>query len=405
MWAIHQSDSWRLEFRTKVKGLWIGILNLQVGSHGINYPKFLQTFPNRCNYVETWRVGLGMAVLYGYGKVHGSDTDPRAYFKIPENPNIILGCHVKIVPLGWCDIAVQHIRTCSIHCDSLVYPNLMPPRSPKRKRQRKRKRRNDVSSSSSETDSDSDNDSITQQRTGSRISGATQQPAEASDSNPATDSSGSSSSSEEETLTQPSAVAKHTNDVEMAEVDHPKSSSARRDSHSPSPPPTKRDLPSFLSEDADSQAEKAAQQQLKEKFRKFWMERMAAGFKGDLEQIRKVLFALYLKRRSANILGSTGTQHGFGSYIFANRLTCKWSRICNSRRGPLSCFGRGLAGRDICGFVVRYCKCDYVRYISYPEDRTPDTHDWSMTLKAMISWRCIPESTITSPQLLHWNYP
>jgi hypothetical protein len=209
-----------------------------------------------------------------------------------------------------------------------------------------------VSSSSSETDSDSDNESNTQQGTRRRISGGTQHPAEAeaSESNPDADSSGSSSS-EEEVLNHPSAVEKHSKDAEMAEVDHPESSSARRDSHSPSPPPTKRDLPSFLSKDADSQEEKAAQQQLKDKFRKFWMERMAASFKSDLEQIRKVLSALNLKRSSANILGSIGTQHEFGSYIFANRLACKWSRIHNSRRGPLSCFGRGLAGRDICGFV------------------------------------------------------
>jgi len=98
------------------------------------------------------------------------------------------------------------------------------------------------------------------------------------------DSDSSDSSSEDDIVPKQTGIQQ---DVEMAPAGASVPNLARRDSRSPSPPPPKRAVPSFLPEDANSAEEQAAQHQLKEKFRKFWMERMAAGFKGDLEQIRK----------------------------------------------------------------------------------------------------------------------
>ena len=162
----------------------------------------------------------------------------------------------------------------------------MPPQAAvKRKRQRKRKRRNDISSDS-DSDSDSDASSSIQQQIVKAPQQSTDvQGPDSDDSDSSSDSSGSSSS---EQLFDKTSPAKQPDDVKMADAERDGPSAARRDSRSPSPPPLRRVLPTFLPEDAGSQAEKATQQQLKEKFRKFWMERMAAGFKGDLEQIQKV---------------------------------------------------------------------------------------------------------------------
>ncbi|KNZ76948.1 hypothetical protein J132_10896 [Termitomyces sp. J132] len=80
-------------------------------------------------------------------------------------------------------------------------------------------------------------------------------------------SSSSSSSSEDES--------------EEERVVMPVSTKPRRASRSASPPSA--EIPSFLSNSSgDAKAE------MKAKFRKFWMESVADGFKDDLEEIRKV---------------------------------------------------------------------------------------------------------------------
>lgn len=170
----------------------------------------------------------------------------------------------------------------------------MPPATTKRKRNRKRKRRNDVSSSSS---SDSDSESAASssalkspQKLASR-NAPTPSKAEvdSDDTDSSSDSSdASSSSSDDDVQRKFKNKTGDINDVVMDDADKPETNATRRDSRSPSPVPPKRILPSFLPEDVEKEDEQAAQQQLKEKFRKFWMERMAAGFKGDLEHIRKV---------------------------------------------------------------------------------------------------------------------
>ncbi|THU79989.1 hypothetical protein K435DRAFT_785004 [Dendrothele bispora CBS 962.96] len=52
----------------------------------------------------------------------------------------------------------------------------------------------------------------------------------------------------------------------------------------PSPPPPSAAIPSFIPENG---AGSTNEQEMKDKFRKFWMSAVADGFKDDLEEIRK----------------------------------------------------------------------------------------------------------------------
>jgi ribosome assembly protein 3 len=63
---------------------------------------------------------------------------------------------------------------------------------------------------------------------------------------------------------------------------------SRRLSPSPSPPPA--ELPSFLPQKGANSTEhpQMKEQEMKMKFRQFWMSSVADGFRDDLEEIRKV---------------------------------------------------------------------------------------------------------------------
>ena len=84
-----------------------------------------------------------------------------------------------------------------------------------------------------------------------------------------------SSSSEDESGLEKEANAKTTSPDQGVSAEK-----EERDSPSP-PPPAAVSIPPFGS--APSEDEQA----LKEKFRKFWMESIAEGFKDDLEELRK----------------------------------------------------------------------------------------------------------------------
>ncbi|EGO04211.1 hypothetical protein SERLA73DRAFT_173656 [Serpula lacrymans var. lacrymans S7.3] len=150
----------------------------------------------------------------------------------------------------------------------------MAPSAPKptRKRNRKRKRRASISSSSSSSSGDASSDEETP-----KIAPAKKVPPPPEPSESASSSSDSDSDSDVE----------DTPDVQMAAVapaETSKKAPPRR--QSPSPPPSVVDLPSFLpSKPLGDDREKEVL--LKERFRKFWMESLADGFRDDLEEIRK----------------------------------------------------------------------------------------------------------------------
>ena len=79
-------------------------------------------------------------------------------------------------------------------------------------------------------------------------------------------------------------------DVEM--LDAPgstrKSDKQERAVYSRSPSPSPAPIPSFLPTKTDGSADTEGEQQLKDRFRKFWMQSVADAFQDDLVQIHKV---------------------------------------------------------------------------------------------------------------------
>ncbi|KAF8164739.1 hypothetical protein B0H34DRAFT_641986, partial [Crassisporium funariophilum] len=90
-------------------------------------------------------------------------------------------------------------------------------------------------------------------------------------------SSSDSSSSDEEDIASARPQGKQAQRTALKTV--------RALSRSPSPPPTA--IPSFLPSEAAGNDSASQEQQLKDRFRQFWMSSMADGFKDDLEEIRK----------------------------------------------------------------------------------------------------------------------
>ena len=67
-----------------------------------------------------------------------------------------------------------------------------------------------------------------------------------------------------------------------------KSSKKERILYSRSPSPIQTPVPSFLPTKPDGSVDTESEQQLKDRFRKFWMESVADAFQDDLVQIHKV---------------------------------------------------------------------------------------------------------------------
>jgi len=70
----------------------------------------------------------------------------------------------------------------------------------------------------------------------------------------------------------------------MEDIQQPKRSNARR---SPSPTPPSADIPSFLPTGGGVDVNQKQEQELKDKFKTFWMTTIVDAFQDDLEEIRK----------------------------------------------------------------------------------------------------------------------
>lgn len=155
-----------------------------------------------------------------------------------------------------------------------------------RKRNRKRKRRIASSSESSESSTSDSEDERP-----ATVKLKTQVPAKPVVSE---DSSSSSESSESESDSEPSSDEESVNqerDIEMIDASVSpagKSDKRERNVHSRSPSPVPALVPSFLPTKPDGSVDTESEQQLKTRFRKFWMQSVADAFQDDLVQIHKV---------------------------------------------------------------------------------------------------------------------
>ena len=107
------------------------------------------------------------------------------------------------------------------------------------------------------------------------------------------DSSSSPESSESESDSSSSSekeAGHEEDDVEMldASASTKRSGKQERIAYSRSPSPIPAPVPSFLPTKSDGSVDTESEQQLKDRFRKFWMESVADAFQDDLTQIHKV---------------------------------------------------------------------------------------------------------------------
>jgi ribosome assembly protein 3 len=182
----------------------------------------------------------------------------------------------------------------------------MPPAAKpltQRKRTRKRKRRVASPSSSSLSSSSSGENEESRVATSLKtnspskvVAAAGPPPHLASDSDSETSISSSDSSSEEgntSRLPRDTSIENQTKDPQKTSRKH----------LSPSPSPVPAQLPSFLPAKDASNPDDAQMkdQDLKVRFRQFWMAAVADGFQDDLEQIRKVAFRYLVHVKSAEM--------------------------------------------------------------------------------------------------------
>ncbi|KAK7436615.1 hypothetical protein VKT23_002707 [Stygiomarasmius scandens] len=142
-----------------------------------------------------------------------------------------------------------------------------------RKRNRKRKRRVEFSSSSSSS-SDSSDESGDEKTTTITLAAPKTKEIQPSDSDSSSSSSSSSSDSDSDDE-RPVKNIKSTDTTRSIRAAIPRE---------PSPPPPSIAIPSFIPE---NRVDSTHEQEMKEKFKKFWMSTVADGFKDDLEEIRK----------------------------------------------------------------------------------------------------------------------
>jgi ribosome assembly protein 3 len=156
-----------------------------------------------------------------------------------------------------------------------------------RRRNRKRKRRVASSSSSSA--------SISSDSSDGQVALKIKRPIENPPSSSSSDSSSPTSDSEssrDDHGEMPHAPALSTQEQASSSRGAPSSvqqTPRRSPSVTPPPAPIPSFLPSKISPTAGSSDDKK-EQELKDRFKKFWMASVADGFKDDLDQIRKVLF-------------------------------------------------------------------------------------------------------------------
>ena len=155
-----------------------------------------------------------------------------------------------------------------------------------RKRNRKRKRRVASSSESSSSSSSESGSAGSEDEKPATVKLKTKPPAElvVSEHSSSSSESDSNSSSDQESNNQEA-------DVEMADALIPpieKSDKRERVVYSRSPSPVPVSHPSFLPTKPDGSVDTESEQQLKDRFRKFWMQSVADAFQDDLVQIHKV---------------------------------------------------------------------------------------------------------------------
>lgn len=158
------------------------------------------------------------------------------------------------------------------------------PAKTARKRNRKRKRR--VASSSESSSSSEDSSSSSEGENPTTVKLKTQ----ASNKPVLAENPTSSSESESDSDSSDSESDHQRDDVEMRDASGPAEKSGKKErvvySRSPSlsPPPA----PSFLPTEPDGSVDTESENQLKDRFRKFWMQSIADAFQDDLAQIHKV---------------------------------------------------------------------------------------------------------------------
>ena len=159
-----------------------------------------------------------------------------------------------------------------------------------RKRNRKRKRRAASSSSDSDSsNSDSSSDGGQKTTVVKRVAVTTKNPPTPSASSSSSSASSSDEDSDEEKMVETTANAPtHTGAAVTAVTTRPRSLS---------PTPPSATIPSFVPTVDASEDAVRSEQQLKERFRSFWMTSLADAFKDDLEQIRKVRRPFFFTQR------------------------------------------------------------------------------------------------------------
>ncbi|KAG8725876.1 hypothetical protein FRC12_023942 [Ceratobasidium sp. 428] len=154
--------------------------------------------------------------------------------------------------------------------------------APPRKRNRKRKRRAASSSSSSASSSSSSSEDGSPQVTSQPAPVSTRAVVQLDGSDSDSDSSSSSSESSSESSSDSDAGGS----TQSASGPPPTAAKPKRrqESRSPSPPSTA--IPPFLPVPGTEGAQKR-EEELRARFRKFWMASIADGFRDDLEELHK----------------------------------------------------------------------------------------------------------------------
>ena len=157
-----------------------------------------------------------------------------------------------------------------------------------RKRNRKRKRRV-ASSSESSSSASEDSSSSPEDENPTTVKLKTQVSAKPVVSEDPSSSSESSESESERDSSSEAGSDHEGDDVDMLDASVPNKKSGKQEKvvYSRSPSPTPTPIPSFLPTKPDGSVDTESEQQLKDRFRKFWMQSVADAFQDDLVQIHK----------------------------------------------------------------------------------------------------------------------
>lgn len=191
-----------------------------------------------------------------------------------------------------------------------------------RKRTRKRKRRV-ASSSSSSSDSDSSSSSSTLDA-GPPVSVKFKVQRKALTEEEDLESSSSSENTSEDSDSDVELREAKEDDAEPSATSREQPKSTRTFERTPSPPPQAVPIPPFLPNGEDTTKNAKDEEQLKERFRKFWMTTMVDAFADDLEEIRKV-GTILSSRVGSEFNSLLGAQHELVKTSTTHRFVSFWS--------------------------------------------------------------------------------